>query len=174
MLGIAPVRLADRSLLATAGADGTVRLWNPQTNVPEAAADDEEPVVPGDAVAVTGMTLLPAQDGDYAWLVTANRDETVRVWDTDTGLPEGAHFPGQTGTMAWLTESAAVAYAKPRDGRARVVIGSGRTVTVWYPYEGAETARHWHTCWLPALPFKLQERVLPWMLLSRRVCKPGR
>jgi WD40 repeat protein len=171
--GIASVRVADRSLLASGGADGTVRLWNPQIRVPEAAADDEETAVPGDAVAVTDMALLPASDGDYAWLVTANRDETVRVWNTDTGLLEGARFPGQTGQATWLTESAAVGYTRPRDGRARVVIGSGRTVTVWYPYEGAETAQHWHTCWFPALPLKLMERVLPWMLMSRRVRKAG-
>ena len=63
------------ALLATAGGDGTVRLWDPATGQPAAHPDRPHRLgVGGGVLARTG-----------ALLATAGGDGTVRLWDVATG-----------------------------------------------------------------------------------------
>jgi WD40 repeat protein len=57
-------------LLATAGRDGTVRLWDP-------AVGEHRHTLTGHDGAVLGVAFSPAG----RLLATAGRDRTVRLWD---------------------------------------------------------------------------------------------
>jgi WD40 repeat protein/serine/threonine protein kinase len=60
----------DGSLLATAGKDGTVRLWDPHTGT-------ERGVLRGHDGEINGLAFAP----NGATLATASDDGTVRLWD---------------------------------------------------------------------------------------------
>jgi WD40 repeat protein len=60
--------------LATAGADGTARLWDPATG-------EHQRTLAGHDGAVYGVAFGPGG----RLLATASDDETARVWDPATG-----------------------------------------------------------------------------------------
>ena len=65
---------ADRSLLASASDDGTVRLWNPSTG-------QEVQKLEGH----TGEVSAVAFSADGSLLASASFDDTVRLWNPSTG-----------------------------------------------------------------------------------------
>ena len=79
----------DGKLLATAGGDGTVRLWNPATGQPVGA--------PLQADITAGGVNAVAFSPDGKLLATAGGDGTVRLWNPATGQPVGAPLPADTG-----------------------------------------------------------------------------
>jgi WD40 repeat protein len=103
----------DGALLATTGADGTVRLWDPATGRPQG-----EPLT-GHTGAVNAVAFSPSGD----LLVSAGEDGTAHLWDPATGLPHGAPLTGHTGAVN------AVAFS--RDGTLLATAGTDRTVRLW-------------------------------------------
>ncbi|GFJ93162.1 trypsin-like peptidase domain-containing protein [Phytohabitans rumicis] len=65
-----------RSLLASAGDDGTVRVWDPATGT-------ELHRLEGHTSAVTAVCAVTADD--RALIASAGTDQTVRTWDPATG-----------------------------------------------------------------------------------------
>ena len=61
------------SILATGGADGTVRLWNPDTGVNYA-------VLRGHTATVKSVAFSP----DGSTLASGSLDQTVRIWNVNT------------------------------------------------------------------------------------------
>lgn len=71
---VCPINLNERHLIATAGDDGTVRLWNPETASPVGIP------LRGHDGAVEAMCIVPdPRLGDL--IATAGHDRTVRLWD---------------------------------------------------------------------------------------------
>ncbi len=73
------------SFVATAGADGTVRIWN-------LGLLRQVAVLKGHEDKVYSVTFSP--DGSY--ILTASRDKTARLWNPSTG-DEVCRFVGHTG-----------------------------------------------------------------------------
>ena len=60
-------------LLASAGSDGTVQLWNPATSQPIGA-----PLATGALNGVYGVTF----SADGTWLASAGSDGAIHLWNT--------------------------------------------------------------------------------------------
>ena len=63
----------DGSLLATAGVDGTVRLWDVATRAPVAVLRGH-----------TGVVWRVAFSADGKLLASGSSDKTIRLWDAQT------------------------------------------------------------------------------------------
>ena len=106
----------DDTLLATAGRDGTVRLWNPATDRRVGA-----PLQTGQ----TGVTAV-AFSPDGTLLATAGGDGTVLLWNPATDRRVGAplHASARYGAPA-------VAFS--HDGTLLATAGLDGTVLLWNP-----------------------------------------
>ena len=128
----------DGKLLASAGADGTVRLWNPATGHPVGA-----PLHTG--ASVLGVAFSP----DGKLLASADADGTVRLWNPATRRPVGAPL------HATSTGHGVFAVAFSPDGQLLAGAASDGTIPleeVWlfaHPYKalcadvGPPTAQSW-------------------------------
>ncbi|MCI0684480.1 MAG: hypothetical protein L0Y71_20400 [Gemmataceae bacterium] len=110
----------DSALLATAGADGTVRLWNLKRNGEVAA------ILSGHKGAVLAVAFAP----DGKTLASAGADTTVRLWDVKIGIEEPAKIDapskilaGHGGTVHALTYGA--------DASTLISGGADKAVIVW-------------------------------------------
>ena len=113
-----------RPLLASAGSDETVRIWDPATGT-------EHAVLPGHTGGINALCAF-ILDG-RPLLASAGDDETVRIWDPATGT-EHAVLPGHTGGINALC-------AFTSGGRPLLAsAGSDETVRIWDPATGTEHA----------------------------------
>jgi WD40 repeat protein len=103
----------DGQKLATADADGTVRLWSANTGRPADAA------VPRHARPVEYVAFSP--DGHR--VASASNDGMARLWNADTGQPIGAPLIGHSGPVNSVTFSA--------DGHRLATAGNDGTVRLW-------------------------------------------
>ena len=118
-------------LVASGGADGTVRLWNLATG---------RPVKTLHATArhgVYGVAFSP----DGRLLASADGDGTVRLWNPATGRPVGKplHASGRT-TARWGVR--AVAFSP--DGTLLASGGADGTVRLWNPATGRRIGKILH------------------------------
>ena len=108
-----------RTLLVSAGFDGTVRLWDPSTGDPVG-----DPLTGHDGwVNAVCAVVLP--DG-RTLLASAGFDGTVRLWDPSTGDPVGDPLTGHDG---WVNAVCAVVLPGGRTLLASA--GNDRSVLLW-------------------------------------------
>ena len=87
----------DGKLLASADADGTVRLWNPATR-PAIGSPLRAETGPGPGV--NAVAFSP----DGTLLASADADGTVRLWNPATGQAPHAPLLADTGTLYGVKE----------------------------------------------------------------------
>ncbi|HEV2377997.1 MAG TPA: WD40 repeat domain-containing protein [Streptosporangiaceae bacterium] len=106
--------------LASAGDDGTVRLWRPLEGVPLG-----QPLRGHDG-AVRTVVFAPA--GSAPVLASAGDDQTIRLWDPGAGVPLGKPLTGHT---SWIRS---ITFATMPDGHPLLISGGGdRTIRIWDP-----------------------------------------
>jgi WD40 repeat protein/DNA-binding SARP family transcriptional activator/DNA-binding XRE family transcriptional regulator len=120
--GVCPVTVAGKQLLASAGADGTVRIWDPQTGQLRAVLEGHQGWVSDVCpVSVTGRELL----------ASAGVDGTVRIWDPQTGLLRATLEGHQDGV--WAVCPVTVAGTE-----LLASAGADGTVRIWDPQTGQQ------------------------------------
>ncbi|WP_371872293.1 hypothetical protein [Phytohabitans houttuyneae] len=128
-----------RAFLASAGEDGTVRLWDPHTGQTERVMDCHDDCIRG---------VYAVGDGEDTLLATAGHDGSIRLWDPRTG----GHVHTLVGHEDWVRNLCAVPMA---DGRFLLASASDdRTVRVWDPRTG--TPLHvlgGHAAWVTAVTY---------------------
>src|ERR671916_490364 len=123
-------------LLASAGADATVRIWDPGTGHPVG-----EPLT-GHTGSVLGVCPLPGWDragrpDGRMLLASTGDDATVRIWDPATGHPVGEPLTGHTGTVWGVCPLPGWDRAGRPDGRMLLAsAGDDATVRIWDPATG--------------------------------------
>ncbi|GAB2586673.1 hypothetical protein Aab01nite_51270 [Paractinoplanes abujensis] len=125
-----------RSLLASGGEDGTVRLWDPITNqtVRSFACHDD---------CIRGLSAVTA--GGVTLLATASHDGTIGVWDPRSGTRRHT----LVGHDDWVRNLCSIPMPA---GDLLVSAGDDRSVRIWDVASGmpARTLRG-HTGWVTAV-----------------------
>ncbi|MEM5406199.1 DUF4365 domain-containing protein [Paraburkholderia unamae] len=113
--GVCCVRY-EAEMFLSAGADGTVRVWNIHTG-------HCQRVLEGHTGSVTGLAL----NSDGSLLLSGSKDKTVRLWDLRTGLclNEFAAHTAAVRELAWHPQ-----------GGAFVSAGEDRNLRLWSIHSG--------------------------------------
>ncbi|MGI5243398.1 hypothetical protein [Dactylosporangium sp. CA-139066] len=129
---VCPVVVGGRTLLATAGDDGSVRLWDPATGQQQRQLDGHTDWVRAVCpVVVDGRTLL----------ATASNDGSVRLWDPATGQQQ-RQLDGHTGAVRAVCPVVV-------DGRTLLATASDAALRLWDPATGQQQRQlDGHTGWV--------------------------
>ena len=119
-------------LLASAGGDGTVRLWNPATG-----RQVGKTLHASAQYGVHGVAFRP----DGKLLATADGDGTVRLWNPATGRQVGKTLHASAKTTARYGVRA-VAFS--HDGKLLASAGADGTVRLWNPATGRQVGKTLH------------------------------
>ena len=121
-------------LLASAGDDGTVRVWDPGTGRQVGDA------LTGHVGAVWDVCAVPGPDpGGRNLLASAGEDGTVRVWNPDTGRQVGDALTGHTGAIFGMCAVTDLDSGGALDGPILLAsAGEDGTVRVWDPGTGRQ------------------------------------
>jgi WD40 repeat protein len=123
----------DGRTLASVGADGTIRLWDPATL-------RQRSVLRGHQGAVRAVAFAP----DGRTLATTGDDGTIRLWDPADGK-ERLQRTGHEGGAGCLAYSP--------DGRRLASGGRDKTIRIWDIAAGRELANHSRDAEIAALTF---------------------
>jgi WD40 repeat protein len=119
---VGPVAVRGREMLASAGDDRTIRIWDPATGEQQAVLDGHQDWVRAlCAVASNGRQLL----------ATAGDDRTIRIWDPATG-EQRAVLEGHQGGVGALCPVAVTGQ------HLLASAGTDRTVRIWHPATGQQ------------------------------------
>jgi WD40 repeat protein len=138
VLAVCPLPIEGHGWLASAGEDGTVRLWDPATGQPG-------PVLTGHTDWVRAICAIPTGDGRHL-LASASDDHTVRLWNPAT-RQAGAVLTGHTD---WVRGICAI----PTDSGAHLLASASDdyTVRLWNPATGRpERVLDGHPGWVTAV-----------------------
>ena len=120
----------DGNLLASADADGTVRVWDPVTG---------QPVGTPFQTGAQGRPMKVAFSPDGNLLASIGSDGTVQFWNPVTGQPTGTTLPPGPPGSGPLSEL--VAFSP--DGKLATADGNG-TVQLWNPVTGQPVGAPFH------------------------------
>ncbi|HYA50041.1 MAG TPA: WD40 repeat domain-containing protein, partial [Streptosporangiaceae bacterium] len=124
LTGMCPLTVAGKQLLASAGTDGTVRVWDPQTGEQRTMMEGHEGVVNG---------ICPVTAAGRELLASAGGDGTVRIWDPQTGRQRT--MMEADGSVLWSVCPVTVA------GKQLLASASeDGTVRIWDPQTGQQRA----------------------------------
>jgi WD40 repeat protein/DNA-binding SARP family transcriptional activator len=122
VIGVCPVTVAGRQLLASAGTDGTVRIWDPQTS-------EQRTMMEGHEGGVNG--ICPVMVAGRQLLASVGNDGTVRIWDPQTGQQ-------RTTLEGHQREVNGVCMVTVAGKELLASGGSDRTVRIWDPETGQQ------------------------------------
>nr|WP_296069877.1 trypsin-like peptidase domain-containing protein [uncultured Actinoplanes sp.] len=135
---VCAITVDGRQLLASAGEDGTVRLWDSLTNQNAQVLNCHDDCIR----SVCAVTV-----GNNSLLATASHDGTIGLWDPVTGM----RVHELTGHTDWVRNLCAVPTVA---GELLASASDDRTVRLWDPTTG--TLRHTltgHRGWVTAVTY---------------------
>jgi len=115
----------DGSRLASAGADGHVRLWNPATSRPVGKP------LPADPRNENGVYAVAFSPGGKLLATAGGDDGYVRLWDPVTGRLAGKPLPADPGQNGMVY---AIAFSP--GGKLLATAGGNGSVRLWDPVTG--------------------------------------
>ncbi|ASW56822.1 WD40 repeat domain-containing protein [Plantactinospora sp. KBS50] len=123
VLSVAVGVVSRRPVLASAGIDGTVRLWDPSED------DAGHRTLQGHVGGVRAVAF--GQTDGRTFLASAGADGTVRLWDAEAGVPAAEPLTGHSGTAL------SVAFGLVGDRYVLASAGDDATVRLWDAETGA-------------------------------------